>query len=433
MMSRGRGGREYMNCPSCGVENHVGRKFCGECGSRLALHCRACGTPHAAGEKFCGECGAALTRQSSVEGLESRVTRAPSPDSGRQTLNPRPIYTPPHLADKILQSKSALEGERKQVTVLFADVKGSMELAEQTGDPLIQAVIASDAHPFCWTGRLRETVRLTEKAIALGPEDLSLGQELLGISAYLLGLAFRGAALVEMGCFDEATSDLDRAGQYLAEQPSLFIWSQGFHAVRAYRAGDASGALTHARHALERAEDHGPLFQVFAQVVLGIALVANREWSGAEEVERRALALARERGVGFGLTAWALCFLAEVKLGQGDPRAALELADEALADARQSGGRLFEMDALLTRARALLGSEGASCTAEVERTLAEASTLIDETEARCKEPIVHEISSELARLRGDEATRERELREAHRLFVEMGATGHAARVTKEIG
>ncbi len=55
----------------------------------------------------------------------------------------------------------------------------------------------------------------------------------------------------------------------------------------------------------------------------------------------------------------ALCFLAEAKLGQGDPRAALELADEALADARQSGGRLFEMDALLTRARALLGSEGA--------------------------------------------------------------------------
>ncbi len=133
-------------------------------------------------------------------------------------------------------------------------------------------------------------------------------------------------------------------------------------------------------------------------------------------------------GVHFGLTAWALCFLAEAKLGQGDPRAALELADEALADARQSGGRLFEMDALLTRARALLGSEGASCAAEVERTLAEASALIDETEARCREPIVHEISAELARLRGDEATSKRELREAHRLFVEMGATGHAERI-----
>ena len=49
-----------------------------------------------------------------------------------RTLNPEPrSYTPKHLADKILTSRSALEGERKQVTVLFADVKGSMELAEQ--------------------------------------------------------------------------------------------------------------------------------------------------------------------------------------------------------------------------------------------------------------------------------------------------------------
>ncbi len=69
-----------------------------------------------------------------------------------------------------------------------------------------------------------------------------------------------------------------------------------------------------------------------------------------------------------------------------------------------------------------------SSAAEVERTLAEASALIDETEARCREPIVHEISAELARLRGDEATRECELREAHRLFVAMGATGHAERI-----
>jgi hypothetical protein len=86
------------------------------------------------------------------------------------------------------------------------------------------------------------------------------------------------------------------------------------------------------------------------------------------------------------------------------------------------------MDALLTRARALLGADGARCASEVERTLAEVSALIDETEARCRGPIVHEVSAELARLRGDESTRQRELREAYRLFVEMGATGHAERI-----
>jgi ATP/maltotriose-dependent transcriptional regulator MalT len=143
--------------------------------------------------------------------------------------------------------------------------------------------------------------------------------------------------------------------------------------VRAYRAGDASGALAHARRALERAEGKGALVEVFSQVALGLALLANRDWCGAEETEQRALALARPSSIHFGLTTLALCVLAEAKLGQGDPRAALELADEALADARQGGARLFEMDALLTRARVLLASEGAKCAAEVERALAEVS------------------------------------------------------------
>src|SRR5262249_1712227 len=157
------------------------------------------------------------------------------------------------------------------------------------------------------------------------------------------------------------------------------------------------GALMHARRVLERAEQGagGPVTQVLAQVVLGMALVANQEWSAAEDAERRALALARERGIGFGLTSWALCFLAEARLGQGDRRGGLELADQALADARQGGGRLFEMDALLTRARALLRSGGVSHAVEVEGILAEASGLIEETEARCREPIVHELSADL--------------------------------------
>jgi class 3 adenylate cyclase/ABC-type dipeptide/oligopeptide/nickel transport system ATPase component len=79
--------------------------------------------------KFCGECG------TSVEGAAPDGSPASPPDRA-----PRD-YTPKHLADKILQSKSALEGERKQVTILFADVKGSMELAEQLGAEQWHAVL----------------------------------------------------------------------------------------------------------------------------------------------------------------------------------------------------------------------------------------------------------------------------------------------------
>jgi class 3 adenylate cyclase len=118
-----------MNCPSCDHENRDGRKFCVDCGAALALKCPACGAAHEAGEKFCGECGTGLvgSRQTAVGSAPAILTA-----NNLTTNNLSPLsYTPKHLADKILQSKFALEGERKQVTVLFADVKGSTELAEQ--------------------------------------------------------------------------------------------------------------------------------------------------------------------------------------------------------------------------------------------------------------------------------------------------------------
>jgi class 3 adenylate cyclase len=107
-----------MRCPACAFENASGMKFCGECGAPLKLKCAGCGFENTAGMKFCGECGKPLA--------EASKPGPPQPD-------PR-SYTPKHLAEKILTSRSALEGERKQVTVLFADVKGSMDLAEQV-DP----------------------------------------------------------------------------------------------------------------------------------------------------------------------------------------------------------------------------------------------------------------------------------------------------------
>jgi Double zinc ribbon len=100
-----------MKCPQCGQDNPSSLKFCGECGARLVALCPACGAQNSLSQKFCGECGERL--------LQARAeAKFASPDS----------YTPKHLADRILTSKAALEGERKQVTVLFADLKGSMEL-----------------------------------------------------------------------------------------------------------------------------------------------------------------------------------------------------------------------------------------------------------------------------------------------------------------
>lgn len=102
-----------MSCPACQFENPPGLKFCGGCGSPLNLPCPGCGTDNPSEFKFCGQCGSAL----SIEDTPDRGTPA--------------AYTPKHLADKVLTSRGALEGEKKQVTILFADVKGSMDLAGQ--------------------------------------------------------------------------------------------------------------------------------------------------------------------------------------------------------------------------------------------------------------------------------------------------------------
>ena len=122
-----------MRCTRCQQENPPQAKFCLECGTALALQCGACGTELPAGAKFCLECGQSVGAQPAI------ATRFISPET----------YTPKHLAEKILTSKSALEGERKQVTVLFADMKGSMELladrdpeeARKILDPILEQMM----------------------------------------------------------------------------------------------------------------------------------------------------------------------------------------------------------------------------------------------------------------------------------------------------
>ena len=109
-----------MQCLQCDTDNPDGAKFCIECGSALQNRCPNCGSENVARAKFCMECGTALTQ---------------SPNPQPPTPSPH-TYTPPHLAERIraeqaaLEARGATEGERKTITALFADIKGSMELIE---------------------------------------------------------------------------------------------------------------------------------------------------------------------------------------------------------------------------------------------------------------------------------------------------------------
>src|SRR5947208_3402176 len=101
-----------MFCPRCGSANLDDSVYCTECGTKLEATCSACGADNPPASRFCRKCGEAI-----AESPARPVARTPA------------AYTPRHLTEKILTSRSALEGERKLVTVLFADVKGSVELA----------------------------------------------------------------------------------------------------------------------------------------------------------------------------------------------------------------------------------------------------------------------------------------------------------------
>lgn len=105
-----------MECPRCHTQNPDDASFCEECGCRIEARCPSCGEPNRPSAKFCKNCGERLAA-ADTDGTPIR-SKSETPDR----------YTPKHLAEKILYSRAAIEGERKLVTILFADLKGSMEL-----------------------------------------------------------------------------------------------------------------------------------------------------------------------------------------------------------------------------------------------------------------------------------------------------------------
>jgi len=105
-----------MKCPKCRHENPEDARFCNECGHKLELACPECGKVNPVGSRFCNGCGQDL--RASKENLAADYAQPQS-------------YTPKHLADKILTSRSSIEGERKLVTILFADVANFTSLSEK--------------------------------------------------------------------------------------------------------------------------------------------------------------------------------------------------------------------------------------------------------------------------------------------------------------
>jgi hypothetical protein len=166
--------------------------------------------------------------------------------------------------------------------------------------------------------------------------------------------------------------------------------------------------------------------------LLGTALVLSTEWQAARLSLELALEIARANRVGLFFEAGLASALAEAHLGLGDSPRARELAAEGIQLALRMEMPVAEVHAQLAMARVLRTIEGADGSAGIEAALDRALALVQSTEARSYEPQVYVERARLAVLRADASGAQKWLREARRLFIQMGAKGHAERLAKEL-
>src|SRR5262245_26764537 len=309
--------------------------------------------------------------------------------------------------------------------------------ADRSGDPFLRFMARTPYGAYlAVAGRLREALRIATEAEALCGGDPDLGAEITGFSPYCIDLVSRGLAMAWLGRPVDGAAVIERAIEIARRRTDAEAgaYAHSFASAVCALLGDTGSALRQARQGLEMPEASGsPTFRVLALQYLAWAHEVAAQWAEASEVAESALAIVRSRRVTPMVEGDCLAVLARAHLGSGAPARVLEVAEEAVARARAGGARLFEIRALLARAHVLIATEGAPARSRIEADLRAAAAVIEATEARVFTPQVHVERAALARVLGDEATRQRELREAHRLFTEMGATVRAEQVARELG
>jgi tetratricopeptide (TPR) repeat protein len=315
-------------------------------------------------------------------------------------------------------------------------LRAATRLADETEDAGLKlAVRAVLVIALFFSGRLREALAIIEEALAKAPEAVpELGSDIFGFSPFIMLLMFRAQLLRHMGRLEEAARALDRATALAQEHGQLEILAVTHQAYveMAWLTGDVRPAMEHARRAVEAAEALGSAFsRSQAYGALGVAHRLNEQWDEAAAACERSLAILRESRTGIADEAFKMAGLAEVYLHQSKTQLARATAEEAVTFASRYQ-RVAECYARLILARVLLATEGAPAASAIQEALMRALALVEETGATSMEPSIHVELAELARLRGDDAGRRRELLEAQRLFTAIGAPLRAEQVAREL-
>jgi class 3 adenylate cyclase/tetratricopeptide (TPR) repeat protein len=285
-------------------------------------------------------------------------------------------------------------------------------------------------------GHYEDVCRLHEECEAIcGSDDAGGELEMVGYHPYLGSLILYGFALENLGRGEESDLVLHRL-EALQEQTKDVLGRSFIHAFASERfgqRGDGARALAEGRLAFEgTVESSNPVIVSLGRRSLAQGLRFAGRWEEAIEAFRELRAYCHDHRVNLQLEPDHLTQMAEAQLGSGDWHGALELADEALAIAKEREAPGPVAPSEIVRARAWLASRDSDAAASAEGALARAEACALELKARSYLPQIHELRAEVTARRGDAAARAHELHEAERLFREIGWPQRADRVARAL-
>ncbi|HKE12066.1 MAG TPA: hypothetical protein VKE73_10890, partial [Myxococcota bacterium] len=274
----------------------------------------------------------------------------------------------------------------------------------------------------------REALASAEAALAI-PEEVN--RSFTWRRPATVARGSRARALAELGRIPEGALEASRALEVAREEGDYEarVVVESESARVAWLAGRMDDVLAHARSSIELNQRVGGITQAVprAYILIGAALIERGEWEKAvRALEAAPSPFPETRG-------WTLTLLAKAKLGMGDTEGARALAAEGLGATVAGQYLVISVEARCVFAQILLRTEGPIAREAIEAELAQADSIIEQTGARAYAPFVLVERAALARALGDEAGHERLLREAQRLWLEMGATGWAERIAHELG
>jgi class 3 adenylate cyclase/tetratricopeptide (TPR) repeat protein len=306
----------------------------------------------------------------------------------------------------------------------------AVPLAEASGDPVYRlAARTSLAYVLSYAGSPTESLELLERCVADRPEDPLAGREIMGFSPWIFAVMIRFFPLDLLGRLGEADEALRRGIELAREHGEfgLLGWGLGLRVFHGELRGETTTALASARQGVEVAERTGvPVSLSLALAHLGDALRLEQRYPEALEAYQKALDLTRTKRVALGQKPLTVSGQALVYSALGEHEQAIAQARSALEESVWGGNRGAEDIARLALARVLLATGDPGLHDDVETTVERAEALCAETGMRVHLPPLLEVRAALAERRGNPQEVRRKLREAHRLYTEMGATGHAS-------